>query len=154
MTKDLHAPIQETPFLFLDKIGEWLAIYHIQPISTTALHNNLRELGLTYKVMHRVAAEQDDEAQSAWLYDILANYTPDQMVILDELSKDGCMQLRKYGHVFAGKDLVMQESLDWGIRYSILPALTVDGYIMVQVVEGSIAPLMAWSSLTLLLMMW
>jgi transposase len=49
MTEDLPALIQESPFLFLDKLREWLAIYHNQPISTMALHNNLRELGLTYK---------------------------------------------------------------------------------------------------------
>jgi hypothetical protein len=49
MTEDLPALMQETPFLFLKKIREWLAIYHNQPISTTALHNNLQELGLTYK---------------------------------------------------------------------------------------------------------
>jgi hypothetical protein len=49
MAEDLPALIQETPFLFLDEIREWLAIYLNQPISTTALHDNLRELGLTYK---------------------------------------------------------------------------------------------------------
>jgi hypothetical protein len=36
--------LMETPSLFLDEIGEWLAIYHDQPISTTALHMNLYDL--------------------------------------------------------------------------------------------------------------
>ena len=38
---DLQELIRETPTLFLDEIGEWLALYHDQPISTTALHDNL-----------------------------------------------------------------------------------------------------------------
>ena len=32
----------------------------------------------------------------------------------------------------------MHVSLDYGIRYSALPALSLDGYMAVRVVEGSI----------------
>ncbi|KAF8240126.1 hypothetical protein L208DRAFT_1234393 [Tricholoma matsutake] len=35
--------IRKTTTLFLDEIGEWLALYHDQPISTTAFHDPLRE---------------------------------------------------------------------------------------------------------------
>ena len=34
---DLHELIHENPSHFLDEIGEWLVIYHDQPISTTSL---------------------------------------------------------------------------------------------------------------------
>ena len=47
--EDLLELIQESPSLFLDEITEWLALYHDQPISTTALHDNLRDLGITHK---------------------------------------------------------------------------------------------------------
>jgi hypothetical protein len=43
--------------LLLDEIGEWLAIYHDQPISMTALHDNLKDLRLTYKHLKRIAVE-------------------------------------------------------------------------------------------------
>ena len=65
-----------------------------------------------------------------------ATYAADQMVILDESSKDGRTLMRRYGHALSGEDPVVSESIDCGIRYSILPALTVDGYIAVRVVEG------------------
>ncbi|KAF5378873.1 hypothetical protein D9615_006901 [Tricholomella constricta] len=52
---DLQELIQESPSLFLDEIGEWLALYHNQPISTTALHDNLRDIGLTYKLVCKAA---------------------------------------------------------------------------------------------------
>ena len=45
---DLHKLIQETPLLYLDEIREWLALFHDMQFSTTALHDNLRLLGLTY----------------------------------------------------------------------------------------------------------
>jgi transposase len=60
MTEDLRQLISETPSVYLDEIAEWLAIYYDQPISLTALGDNLRDLGLTYKLLRRVAAERDD----------------------------------------------------------------------------------------------
>lgn len=117
---------------------EWLALYHDQHISTTALHTNLKDLGLTHKIVRKAAAERDDAARAAWMYHVKLNFTADQMVILDESSKDGKTLLRKYGSAPAGVDPVLNASLKRGIQYSILPALTLDGYIAVRVVEGSI----------------
>ena len=41
------------------EIGEWLALYHDQSISTTALHINLQDLVLTHKHPKRIAAKRD-----------------------------------------------------------------------------------------------
>jgi transposase len=138
MTDNLQEMIKETPSLFLDEISKFLTLYHNQPISTTTLHNNLCDLGLTYKHLRRVATECDDVAHAEWLHDILANFTADQMVFLDEESKDEHVPLHRFGCSLSGDaadDCVM---LDRGIRYSILPALTVNGYIAVRAIEGSI----------------
>ena len=40
---DLEELLREAPSLFLDENGEWLALYHDMPTSTTALHYNLHE---------------------------------------------------------------------------------------------------------------
>jgi hypothetical protein len=85
--EDLCELIHEAPSLFLDEIAEWLAIYHEQPISSTALHDNLHDLELTYKRLRKVAAERDDAYRAAWMYEITSNYTADQIVLLDESSK-------------------------------------------------------------------
>jgi hypothetical protein len=98
----------------------------------------LRELGLTHKILRKAATERDDQAQAEWLIHITSNYTARQMVVLDESSKDGRTILRKYGQALSGEDPFLELSFDRGIRYSILPALTLDGYIAVRVVEGSI----------------
>ncbi|KAG2346613.1 hypothetical protein BDR05DRAFT_878106 [Suillus weaverae] len=104
MTDEIHELLAETPSLLLDEIGEWLAIYHHQLISTTALHGNLRDLGLTCKRLKRAAAERDDGFRADWLHNMTTNYTAEQLVFLDD----------------------------------VLPALTIDGYMAVRVVEGSI----------------
>jgi len=88
--------------------------------------------------MRRAAAERDHELRANWMYDILNTYTAEQMVILDESSKDNRTLIRKYGRALSGDDPVLSVSLDRGTRYSILPALTLDGYIAARAVEGSI----------------
>ena len=59
MIDDIQQILREDPTLLLDEIGEWLALYHDQPISTTALHINLQDLALTHKRIKWVAAERD-----------------------------------------------------------------------------------------------
>src|ERR1700692_1310525 len=80
MTDDLRQMISESPSLYLDEIGEWLAIYHNHPISRSALHRNLQDLALTRKKLRRVAAERDEEFRSEWLDNILTNYIAEQLV--------------------------------------------------------------------------
>jgi transposase len=70
MTEDVRQLISETPSVYPDEIAKWLTIYHNQPIF---LGDNLRDLGLTYKLFRRVAAERDDVACAEWLHDIAAN---------------------------------------------------------------------------------
>jgi len=38
--------------------------------------------------MIRAAAERDDQLRAEWTYDFLATYSAEQMVVLDESSKD------------------------------------------------------------------
>ena len=88
--------------------------------------------------MRHAAGERDHELRAEWMYDILNTYyTAEQMVILDESSKDDRTLIRKYGRALA---LVLTVSLDRGIHYSILAALTLDSYIAIRAasVKGSI----------------
>jgi hypothetical protein len=128
----------ENPSLLLDEIGEWLAIYHDQPISTTALHDNLKDLGLTHKRLKRIAAERDDTYRADWLHNITSNYTADQLIFLDKSSKDDHVILHRYGRAIQGHPTIKNVSLNRAVQYSILPALTIDGYMAVRAVEGSI----------------
>ena len=135
---DMQELLLETPDLYLDEIAEWLLLYHNLPISTAALHNNLHNLGFSRKLMHRTAAERDHELRATWMHDVLATYMAEQLVVLDESSKDGRTFFRRYGRAVAGSRASAMAPLERGTRYSILPALTVDGYIAVRAVEGSI----------------
>ena len=101
MIDDIQRLLREDPSL-LDEIKEWLALDHDQPISTTALHLNLRDLALTHKRLKRVAAERDGAYRTEWILNMTMNYTADQLVFLDESSKDERVVLRRYGHAPSG----------------------------------------------------
>ena len=60
IVKEFYELLIESPSLLLNKIREWLAIYHDQPISMTPLHNNLKDLRLIYKCLQRITMEWDD----------------------------------------------------------------------------------------------
>jgi len=92
----LYDLLAESPELYIDKIAEYLVLYHNLPISIMALHNNLTELGLTWKIMQRAALERDDTLWAAWLEDTLLQYTANEMVFLDKSSKDGHTIFCKY----------------------------------------------------------
>jgi len=104
----------------------------------SALHEHLRDLGLTYKRLKRVAAERDDGFRADWLHNMTTNYTAEQLVFLDESSKDERTTLPRYGWSLSGQFPFDSVRLNRGIRYSVLPALTIDGYMTVRVIEGSI----------------
>jgi transposase len=112
MTDDLRQMISKSPSLYLDEIGEWLAIYHDQPISRSALHRNLQDLALTRKKLCWVAAKHDEEFRSEWLDNILTNYSADQLVFLDKSSKDDHVLLCQYGWSTTGEDAVDSVPLD------------------------------------------
>ena len=145
---DLHELICGTPTLFLDDIGEWLALYHDQPISTTTLHDNLRKLGLTYKILQKATAEHDDQTQAEWLIYITSNYTAGQMVVLDEFSKDGWTILWKYGWALSGQDPFLELSFDQGIFSQLWLWMVTLLFVLLK------GQLMVQSSMTLLSMTW
>ena len=136
--EELHQLIEETLSPFLDEISEWLALIHDTRISISALHNNLQDLTLTWKVMRRAAAERDDAHRAEWILNVTTNYRPEQILFLDESSKDNRTLIRKYGRAPSGEDPVLHASLERGVHFSVLPALTWNGYIALRVVEGSI----------------
>ncbi|KAF9066037.1 hypothetical protein BDP27DRAFT_1365899 [Rhodocollybia butyracea] len=86
---ETHELYKEDPSLYLDKITEWLAIFHDKPISLGALCNNLKDFGLNRKVMRWLARQRDEMLRTRWMDYVLTTFSANQMVFLDKSSKDG-----------------------------------------------------------------
>ena len=86
---------------------------------------------------------------SCVLNDFLATYTTEQMVVLDESSKDGKTLIRKYGRALSGEDAVLHVSLDRSIASCLL--LSLMGILLFVLLKTRF---MVKSSLILLSMIW
>ena len=53
------------------------------------------------------------------MLDVLATYTAEQLVVLDESSKDGRTLIRRYGRAVTGSRASAMAPLERGTRYSI-----------------------------------
>lgn len=135
---EIEELLKEDPSLYLDEICEWLAVFHDVPISLGGLCMNLKDFGLDRKVMRKVASQCNESLRTQWMDYVLQTFTAEQMVFLDESSKDGRTLARKFGRARTGVTPEMSVDHNRGDRWSILPALTIDGYIALRVVEDSV----------------
>jgi hypothetical protein len=108
------------------------------PVSRSTLSRNIRELGFTHQKLRLRAIQRDEEEILAWKVDTAQMYTADQLISIDESSKDGRTLYRKHGWGMKGQTPVRTVDFPRGERWSLLPALTVNGYIAKRAIEGSV----------------
>jgi transposase len=102
MTHDLYTLLEEAPEMYLSEIQDWIALTYEVHISRTALHMNIRDAGLTFKLPRKAATEHDEDLWQEWKQDVNAHFTASQMVFVDETSKDDRTIYRHYGRSTAG----------------------------------------------------
>ncbi|KAF8581705.1 hypothetical protein K439DRAFT_1662169 [Ramaria rubella] len=56
--------------MYLDELQDWLALEHNILVAITTLDRNIREAGLTYKLLRWAAGERDKGARVAWRADM------------------------------------------------------------------------------------
>lgn len=125
--------------LFLDEVVTWLALKHDIVISTSTLARNFAEIGLTHKVLHKLASERDEERCGEFRELVCHNLQGDgcEFVFVDETSKDKCTWAHHYGRAMLGAHANLADVFVRGDWYSLVAAMTVDGYIAAEVVKGS-----------------
>ena len=84
----------------------------------------------------KAAAERNELLRSAFIVEI-GGYMPEQSIFIDESAKDERNLSRRYGYSYVNTRARLRVAFVRGKRYSILPALTLDGIVAVEVIEGS-----------------
>jgi transposase len=130
--------VKHAPEMYLDEMQDWLLVNQDIFLGRTTLHTKLQNAGLTYKLLRRQAAERDEAARNEWMAARRLDFTARQGVWTDETSKDERTIYRHYGRAPAGERATIPARFVRGERYSILPAMTIDGYIATRMVMGSI----------------
>jgi len=86
--------------------------------------------------LHKAAAERNELLRSAFIASI-GRYRIDQLVFMDESSKDERTSTRLYGYSRVNSRALKKVVFIRGKRYTLLPALTERGIIAVDIIEGS-----------------
>ena len=93
--------------MYLSKIQDWIALAHKVHISRTALHMNIHDAGMTFKLLYRAAAEHDEDLWEEWKQDVNTHFTASQMIFIDETSKDDQTIYQHYGHLITGSHMTI-----------------------------------------------
>ena len=84
-----------------------------------------------------MAVERNELLCSSFISKIGESYSPEQLIFLDESAKDERSLSRGYGYAFANPRAQKKVVFVRGKRYTILPALTTEGIVAVEIMEGS-----------------
>lgn len=123
---------------YLDELVWWLAVHHDLPISRSALQKNLVGVGLTHKLLHKIARECDEEVRAEF-HAVIHEHSNGQgkeFIFIDEVSKNDHDTARCYGRAFSGERANFVDNFVRGERYSMVAAITVEGYVSTRVIPG------------------
>ena len=83
----------------------------------------------------KIATERNELLRAEFQLRI-SKYRADQLVFVDETAKDDRTTFRHFGYSLKGRRARKQTQFVRNTRYSILPALGIDGFFACEVVEG------------------
>lgn len=87
--------------------------------------------------MQKEAQERNEIIRAHYLGIIGEHYTPNQLIFIDESAKDERSLSRLYGYSPRNTRACKKVVFVRGKRYTILPALTLDGFVAVDIFEGA-----------------
>lgn len=129
--------VKSTPSIFLDELQEKLLAERSIEVSLATISRSLARLALSEKSLAKEAAERDDMLRAIWQFEI-GQYDAHQLVFLDESAVDDQTGYRTRGRAPIGRACVCRTTFLRGVKYSILPALSLDGIIALDIFEGSV----------------
>jgi transposase len=132
--------LRARPDTFLDELQLLLQHNHAidapQGGSLSTICRVLQREGITRKRLSKIARERKLSLRSLYQTN-LVGIRREQMVFVDETRKDDRTTYRRYGYSARGTPAHGRVAFIRGKSYSILPAITVDGFIATSIVEGS-----------------
>lgn len=128
--------ISHRPDWFLDELQYLLATNHFISAHYTTIHRELERARVSTKKLKKIALERNENVRADFIR-CMAQYQPEQLGFLDEVSKDERTSGRRRGRSMKGLRAVKKGVFVHGRRFSAEGSLTVDGMVSNTVVEGS-----------------
>lgn len=129
--------LEDQPTAYLDELQDFLFDEFDLQVSTATVSRTLLRARWSRKAVRARAAERSHELRTLWI-GRQANWSADQLLFLDESACNERTGDRKFGWSPIGIDCAVSRSAKRSERWSILPALSVDGYLSYLIYQGSI----------------
>jgi hypothetical protein len=126
------------PQAYLEEMKDWLLDEFDIPVSIGLVYRELQKMKWSRKIATKKAAEQSDTLRCVFQARLQQNYTTEQLVAIDESACNERTGDRKYGWGPIGCSVELEYSMKRSERWSLLPAMTVDGYLAHRVFQGAI----------------
>jgi len=128
--------IQHRPDWFLDELQYMLQTNRFIAAHFATIHRELIRAGISSKKIKKVASERNEQLRADFIGQ-MAQYSPEQLGFLDEVSKDERTSFRTRGRSRMGTRAIQKGVFVRGRRFSAEGLLTIDGMVSNTVVEGS-----------------
>ena len=137
---DIHYLLQlirQNPDYFLDEILKMLKTNRFISVHYTTIHQELTRAGVSRKRLQRVALERNEGLRANFI-SRMAQFSPEELGFIDEVSKDEHTVGRRYGRSKRGTRARKSQPFVHGRRTSTVGVLSVDGFVAGTSVEGSL----------------
>jgi len=134
----IESTLKANPSIYLDELQNKLSGMRNVTVSIATLSRALASVKYSRKSLTKVSAERDEGLRSVWEISMAEYTNPEVFVFLDESAVDSKTVQRSHGWSQLGQPCVRRMTFLRGRRYSVLPALGVDGIIGLEIFEGSV----------------
>ena len=128
--------LEDWPTARLDECCDFLREEYQIDVSRSTVCRALKSINITHKRVTRVNARQDEDLLIHFMA-YMAPYTVDQIVAVDESAANERTRDRKFGWSPRGQPCRVRLSGRRTTRWSILPALATDGWVIWDIWQGS-----------------
>jgi hypothetical protein len=129
--------IEDNPDYFLDELLHLLKTNRFISLHFTTVFRELQRARVNHKKLQRIARERD-EAQRIDFIRRMAQYDPEELGFIDEVSRDERSIGRHYGWSKRSRRAKKRQPFVRGRRTSTVGVLTLDGFVAGTAVEGSL----------------
>jgi transposase len=133
----IHSILEANPTLYVDEIQQQLFEVWDVEVSIVTVFHALRRLAITHKHIAKEASERDELVWVTWQAEY-GDISREAFVWLDESSIDDRTNQHRNRWALLGCACVWRDTFIRRQRFSVLPALSVDGIIALDIFESSV----------------
>ena len=130
--------MQQNPTACLNEVQLFISGGLGKYLSRTAIHYNLHFMGFTNKHVANTAIKRNEEAWALWWSEVQGIVMDFQLVFTDQSYFDDHTGAQQYGYSLWGEECFVPSPFCQGERFTVNPVLSIDGFIALDIVEGSI----------------